>query len=134
MGTPGADISKFRGCLLGAAIGDAFGAPYEHSKAAALEIHDGYRTGVYGTKPGASTDDSTLLGLHAQAWIDWNEEAVLSADEYYVQRLIDWAKSEPPDIGGQTTVAINSHIKGIPVKDTGSCGNGSLMADRKSVV
>lgn len=114
---------RFRGCIVGAAIGDALGAPWEFTKSAQVDLrNDDYGVGVFNTKPGDATDDSTLLKFHAEAIIEG------SVKHYYVESLKEWYLSKPPDMGGQTRAAIEAHIDGKPVPDTGSCGNGSLMA------
>lgn len=129
MSTRPAEKSRFRGVLLGAAVGDAFGAQYEHQPAGELinVKFEAYGHGIYGHEPGGSTDDSTLTGFHADAWIESDGDEPYM-HELYVKKLIEWYNGNPKDMGRQTHSAISSYIAGLAVKDSGSCGNGSLMA------
>ncbi|MCA1842155.1 MAG: ADP-ribosylglycohydrolase family protein [Actinobacteria bacterium] len=117
------DVDRFRGALVGLALGDALGAPYEF-KAPPFTVEAEFREGVFGTLPGHPTDDSTLAVFVA--------EAVLEAHDWpagYTRRLVAWMQSGPPDIGNQTRRAAQRWAAGTaPVPDEAAQGNGSLMA------
>jgi ADP-ribosyl-[dinitrogen reductase] hydrolase len=115
---------RFRGALLGLALGDALGAPYEF-KVPPFDMDPmRFRPGVFGHGPGEGTDDSTLAMFCA--------EALLEGDLWhgYPRRLVEWVESSPPDVGGQTSIAAMSWAaRGEPPDpDEEAQGNGSLMA------
>jgi ADP-ribosylglycohydrolase len=126
-------LDRYRGCLLGVALGDALGAPYEFSSPP-FEVAREFRPGVFGTAPGHPTDDSTLAAACAEALLEAGRaggaggiEAGFAAG--YVRRLVAWATSDPPDIGIQTRRAVDAWQTGHPPPaDEAAQGNGSLMA------
>ncbi|MGH8991876.1 MAG: ADP-ribosylglycohydrolase family protein, partial [Acidimicrobiia bacterium] len=123
-------LDRYRGCLLGVALGDALGAPYEF-KTPPFEVAGDFRPGVFGTAPGHPTDDSTLAVACAEALLDAEADAdapgAFAAG--YVRRLLAWAASGPPDIGNQTRVAVDAWQAGHPPAPADAAqGNGSLMA------
>jgi ADP-ribosylglycohydrolase len=117
-------LDRYTGCLLGVALGDALGAPYEF-RHPPFEVAGEFRPGVFGTAPGHPTDDSTLAVACAEALLD--EPGDFAAG--YVRRLLAWAASGPPDIGNQTRRAVEAWRAGHPPPDDDAAqGNGSLMA------
>ena len=116
-------LDRYRGALVGLALGDALGAPYEF-QTPPFPVETEFRTGVFGTAPGHPTDDSTLALFAA--------EAVLESDHWaggYTRRLVAWMQSGPPDIGNQTRLAAQRWAAGVaPEPDEAAQGNGSLMA------
>lgn len=116
-------VDRYRGALVGLALGDALGAPYEF-KAPPFTVDAVFHQGVFRTAPGHPTDDSTLALFAAEAVLeagDWNAG--------YTRRLVAWMQSGPPDIGNQTSVAAQRWAAGAaPEPDEGAQGNGSLMA------
>lgn len=117
-------LDRFTGCLLGVALGDALGAPYEF-RHPPFEVAHEFRPGVFGTAPGHPTDDSTLAVACAEALL--HERGDFAAG--YVRRLVAWADSGPPDIGNQTHRAVEAWRAGHPPPDDETAqGNGSLMA------
>jgi ADP-ribosylglycohydrolase len=135
-GSPDDDpvLDRYRGCLLGVALGDALGAPYEFFSPP-FEVAREFRPGVFGTAPGHPTDDSTLAVACAEALLEaagpepapGQPPAGFAAG--YVRRLVAWATSGPPDIGHQTRRAVAAWQAGHPPPgDETAQGNGSLMA------
>jgi ADP-ribosylglycohydrolase len=127
-------LDRYRGCLLGVALGDALGAPYEFFSPP-FEVARRFRPGVFGTAPGHPTDDSTLAVACAEALLEaagteaapGQPPAGFAAG--YVRRLVAWATSDPPDIGNQTRRAVGAWQAGHPPPDDDAAqGNGSLMA------
>ncbi len=54
-------MSRFRGCLLGLAVGDAVGATVEFQQRGSLfPINDMIGGGPYGLEPGQGTDDTSM--------------------------------------------------------------------------
>lgn len=122
-------LDRYQGCLLGVALGDALGAPYEF-KHPPFEVDTAaFGTGCFGTAPGHPTDDSTLAVACAEALLEGED---LNPDGFptgYVRRLVAWATSDPPDIGNQTRRAVAAWRAGHPPPDDDHAqGNGSLMA------
>jgi ADP-ribosylglycohydrolase len=116
-------LDRFRGALLGLALGDALGAPYEFSRPP-FEVSGDFRRGYFGTDPGHPTDDTALALACAGALLD--PEGLARG---YVRRLLEWAAGAPPDIGGQTRRAVAAWRLGRPpAADEAAQGNGSLMA------
>ena len=116
-------VDRYRGALIGLALGDALGAPYEF-RSPPFTVEAVFRPGAFGTGPGHPTDDSTLALFAA--------EAVLEAGDWtagYTRRLVAWMESGPPDIGNQTRRAAQSWAVGAPPEPNEAAqGNGSLMA------
>jgi ADP-ribosyl-[dinitrogen reductase] hydrolase len=129
---------RVTGMLVGAAIGDALGAPYEFKAPGTFTVGSEFGRGVFDTAPGAPTDDSTLVRLHAESWVEacnkpnTKDQFRPSFDKFksiYVDKLIAWKKSGPPDIGGQTSSAISTwQSTGKGPGETAGSGNGALMA------
>jgi ADP-ribosylglycohydrolase len=116
-------VDRYRGALVGLALGDALGAPYEF-RSPPFTVEAVFRQGVFGTAPGHPTDDSTLALFAAEAVLepgDWTAG--------YTRRLVAWMESGPPDIGNQTRRAAQSWAAGAPPEpEEAAQGNGSLMA------
>lgn len=125
---------RAEGCLLGACIGDAWGAPYEFGPP--RDVPTGYQRGVFGTMPGHPTDDSTLMLLlaeHLAEVIDAHGGQAPDPDEVswdgYTRRLVTWVDGDPPDVGAATRHAAKMWKQGTaPAPDDSVQGNGSLMA------
>jgi ADP-ribosyl-[dinitrogen reductase] hydrolase len=122
------------GGILGLALGDALGAPFEFRRA-----HDipsplpAYELPWMGRPPGSWTDDT------AMARNLWNSLVAnggsLDTDDV-LRRHLEWLESSPPDVGNQTVAALREHQRGSPnaaeaVFDRRgpevSAGNGSVM-------
>ena len=79
-------LDQFKGCLLGAAIGDALGMARESTPPDFQRLHDGYRRAWRGhpnagLKPGQFTDDTQLMLLVAGMLADgtYSESAYTAA-------------------------------------------------------
>ncbi|WP_448638677.1 ADP-ribosylglycohydrolase family protein [Geodermatophilus sp. URMC 63] len=130
---------RVAGALVGSAVGDALGAPFEFgplgafsarfpapARGSATEMCGG---GPAGREPGEFTDDTQLALLVAASLLerDGLDEADLFA------RFVAWAQAGPPDIGAQTRAVLTS---GLPwdraaadhvARSGRAAGNGSLM-------
>lgn len=116
---------RFEGCLLGLTIGDALGAPYEFGQPMADNAPVEFGPGVFGTAPGEGTDDTALAFILAESLIDRREFVRTN----YARRLVEWADSNPPDIGAQTSKAARAWHGGYgPEPDENAQGNGAVMA------
>ena len=128
-------MDKFKGCLLGLAIGDALGCTLEFKKPGTFEpITTIVGGGVHKLKAGQWTDDTSLALCLAQSLIDckgfdakdqmqkyckWDEEGYMSST------------GECFDIGNTTLKALNKYrATGEPysgMTEDSSAGNGSIM-------
>jgi ADP-ribosylglycohydrolase len=114
---------RFRGCLVGLALGDALGAPYEFQSAP--EPDGAFHRGTFGTAPGHPTDDTMLAIALAESLVACGE---LDGPDFG-RRLVAWLNTNPPDIGNQCRAAARSWARGEPPSpDPDAQGNGSLMA------
>src|SRR3712207_9372676 len=127
------------GALVGSAVGDALGAPFEFgppgqftarfpapARGARTEMCGG---GPLGREPGEFTDDTQMALLLATALV---ERGGLDEADLF-DRFLRWAAADPPDIGTQTRAVLGSGLSwdtaaGEHFGRTGrAAGNGSLM-------
>jgi ADP-ribosyl-[dinitrogen reductase] hydrolase len=128
-------LDRFRGCLLGLAVGDAVGTTLEFKpKGSFTPIADMVGGGPFRLKPGQWTDDTSMAlclatsllecqGFDAddqmQRYSRWKDEGYLSSDGRCF------------DIGNTVSKALRRYkVHGNPfagATDTYSAGNGSLM-------
>ena len=129
------DTSRFRGCLLGLAVGDAVGTTVEfQSRGSFPPVTDMVGGGPFDLRPGEWTDDTSMalcLGaslLHVggfdatdqmNRYCNWWDNGYLSSD------------GESFDIGNTVREALTRYKKlGDPMSgstDSRSAGNGSIM-------
>src|SRR3954452_1998667 len=135
-----AQLDGVCGAVLGTAVGDALGAPYEFGLATVGP--DGPRMiggGVGGFAPGEWTDDTTMSWAIldvAATGADLRSEEALTA---IARNFRDWYDTRPPDIGSQTRTilgAVGANPTGAAMTSTSydlhartghTAGNGSLM-------
>ncbi|GAB7190858.1 hypothetical protein NUM3379_15650 [Kineococcus sp. NUM-3379] len=130
---------RVSGALIGAAVGDALGAPFEFgpphwfsdrfpapARGVSTEMCGG---GQLGWEPGEFTDDTQMALLLAQSLVE--HDGLDEADVF--ARFHRWAEANPPDIGVQTRAVLGS---GLPWDRAAAehfrtggraAGNGSLM-------
>ena len=127
------------GALVGSAVGDALGAPFEFgppdafsarfptaARGVATEMCGG---GTLGWEPGEFTDDTQMALLLGQSLVE--RGGLDEADVF--DRFRRWAQADPPDIGIQTSAVLRSglgweaaaaeHVRA----GHRAAGNGSLM-------
>ncbi|CPS21880.1 ribosylglycohydrolase [Mycobacteroides abscessus] len=127
------DLDRARGALIGAAAGDALGAPYEFTRPGSDAEIIPKGGGAFGWEPSEWTDDTAMTVavarglLAANALADHGLNAV--AQEFRV-----WLSSGPKDVGRQTKVVIlhggstaQSMTEFARTKVDRGAGNGSLM-------
>jgi ADP-ribosylglycohydrolase len=121
-------LKKFKGCLLGAAIGDALGMPNESTAPKLNKMKYGYRRPYKGhpnedLKPGQYTDDTQLMILVATLIADgkYNEERYSSA----LHEIYDKGNLRFPD-GTVSAVCEENVKKNIPRKGVKSTTSGCL--------
>lgn len=126
---------RFRGCLVGLALGDALGAAVEFKAPGTFAPVTGLRDGgVFGLEPGEWTDDTSMalcLGVSLielgeynptdvmQRWVRWYMQGYLSVTGVCF------------DIGNTTAVALRdfANTSKLPTKPKGvnAAGNGAIM-------
>ena len=130
---------RVAGALVGSAVGDALGAPFEFGPPGQFsqrfpEPARGVQTemcggGSLGWAPGQFTDDTQMALIAAESLV---ERAGLDEADVFA-RFQAWAEAEPPDIGRQTRAVLGS---GSPWHEAAArhfartghaAGNGSLM-------
>ena len=125
---------RFRGCLIGLAVGDALGAPIEFMPPGTFEPVTDFRGGgPHGLNAGEWTDDTSLALCLAESLIE--KEGFDPIDQ--LNRYCRWyhegyfsVNGRCFDIGNTTLEALHEFEKtGTPCGQTEeySCGNGSLM-------
>ncbi|MFF5771556.1 ADP-ribosylglycohydrolase family protein [Streptomyces californicus] len=131
---------RVAGAVVGSAVGDALGAPFEFGLAGVFTARfpDGVGTmcGGGGWDPGEATDDTQMAVLVGESLL---ERAGLDLPDLF-DRFRRWAAGEPKDIGLQTedvltggepwdrAAALHFQVNGR------AAGNGSLMRAATSAV
>lgn len=98
---------KIAGALYGVAVGDALGAPLEFMSAEEISREYGYVTDMVGggwlnVRPGETTDDTAMTLAVAEGIMERPDSPIEAIGE----RFINWADSDPKDIGGTCRCAI----------------------------
>jgi ADP-ribosyl-[dinitrogen reductase] hydrolase len=131
-------LSRFEGCLVGLAVGDALGAPVEGKSRAGIEtvhgrLKDMVGGGWHGLPPGHYTDDTAMMLCIARSIIDKG----CFDPEDAARRFLGWFDAGPIGIGRTTWIALSAMKDGASWKEAGeiahqrlgglSAGNGSIM-------
>ncbi|SDY30674.1 ADP-ribosyl-[dinitrogen reductase] hydrolase [Modestobacter sp. DSM 44400] len=128
---------RVAGALIGSAVGDALGAPFEFGPPGAFTARfplpaRGLATemcGAPGREPGEFTDDTQLALLLGTSLV---ERGGLDEADVFA-RFQTWARADPSDIGSRTRAVLGS---GLPwqaaaaehaARSGHAAGNGSLM-------
>jgi ADP-ribosyl-[dinitrogen reductase] hydrolase len=121
------------GCLLGLALGDALGAPFEFRRRE--EIPDplpAFQLGWRDRPPGTWTDDTAMA---RSLWRSLTDIGRLDTRDV-LRRHLEWLATDPPDVGNLTRAVLRRIRDGVPdaaaryVAERGpevSAGNGSVM-------
>ena len=122
------------GGILGLALGDALGAPFEFRRAHDIPWPIPAFELPWMDRPTGSWTDDTAMARNLWASLIANG-GTLDTDDV-LRRHLEWLESSPPDIGNQTLAALREHQRGTPdaakaVFDRRgpevSAGNGSVM-------
>jgi ADP-ribosyl-[dinitrogen reductase] hydrolase len=134
--TIGAEIlNRYRGCLLGLAVGDALGTTLEFKPPGSfMPITNMIGGGPFNLKPGQWTDDTSMALCLAESLIECQGFNPKDQMERYVRWWKEGHLSSTGtcfDIGNTTRTALATFLKtGNPFSgpsDSYSAGNGSLM-------
>lgn len=129
-------LDRAVGAVLGSAVGDALGAPYEFGPAGQLSARGEEMCGGGGWDPGEATDDTQMAVLVAESLL---EHGGLELPDVFA-RFQRWAAGQPKDIGLQTEDVLTN---GMPwdlaaavhfQENARAAGNGSLMRAAGSAV
>ncbi|MEU1472724.1 ADP-ribosylglycohydrolase family protein [Streptomyces sp. NPDC005761] len=128
------------GAVVGSAVGDALGAPFEFGPAGVYTARFPDRVGMMcgggGWDPGEATDDTQMSVLVAESLL---ERGSLDLPDLF-RRFRQWAAGDPKDIGLQTEAVLTSGdpwdiAAALHFQLTGrAAGNGSLMRAACSAV
>ena len=121
------------GSVLGLALGDALGAPFELRRAAQVpDPLPAFELGWMGMPPGSTTDDTAMARNLVRSLV---EHGALDTNDV-LARHISWLETRPPDVENLTRVVLSRAAEGAPdaareyVERRGpevSAGNGSVM-------
>jgi ADP-ribosyl-[dinitrogen reductase] hydrolase len=129
---------RYRGALVGSAVGDALGATVEFkSRAEIVRTHGQLRDIIGGgwlrLRAGEVTDDTQMALCIARSLAERGE---FDGDDI-AARFVDWYRSNPPDIGNTTRDALVRLASGVPWQEAGQqtheamrprdASNGSVM-------
>lgn len=113
---------KFIGALLGLAIGDALGMPFEGWNSRDIRKKWDRKSFLSraGLKPGQFTDDTMLAMAQAESLIDKGG----FDPEDTAKKLVEWyKKGDTRGVGKVTKEAIEKLLKGIPWRESGIGGD-----------
>jgi ADP-ribosyl-[dinitrogen reductase] hydrolase len=122
------------GSVLGLAIGDALGAPFEFRRARDIPSPiPAFELPWMGLPPGSWTDDTAMA---RNLWTSLISTGGLLDPDDVARRHLAWYATDPPDIGNQTRAALRERAEGTPEPARAvferrgpevSAGNGSVM-------
>lgn len=126
--------SRFTGCLLGSAVGDALGMPLEGMRATSIRdrvgrVRDFLDAPWRMLKAGQWTDDTKMMLCHARSIV--RKGRVDAPDT--AREFLAWFKSgDWRGIGGSTYEAMQRLLAGVPPEESGAsgemaAGNGVAM-------
>ena len=131
-------IERFRGCLVGLALGDALGAPVEGMGREEIErrygrVRELFGGGWLGLGPGEWTDDTAMMLCIARSIVGKGR----FDPEDIALKFLGWFRAGALGIGRTTWVALEALRGGASWQDAGqiahqrlgglSAGNGSIM-------
>ncbi|GAB1821486.1 ADP-ribosylglycohydrolase family protein [Herbidospora sp. RD11066] len=124
------------GAVVGSAVGDALGAPFEFGPPGALSASGDEMRGGGGWDPGEATDDTQMAVHVAESLL---ERGGLDLEDVFT-RFRRWAADDPKDIGLQTEDVLTRGLPWDRAADAHyrtarhAAGNGSLMRAATSAV
>jgi ADP-ribosyl-[dinitrogen reductase] hydrolase len=120
--------------ILGLAVGDALGAPFEFRRAVSVPSPlPAFELGWMGLPPGTWTDDTAMA---RNLWRSLIEHGGRLRPEDVLARHIEWLATDPPDVGNLTRWVLSRAREGEPEAARAyvdlrgpevSAGNGSVM-------
>ncbi len=115
------------GSILGLAVGDALGAPFEFRRRS--EVPDplpAFELPWMGMPPGTWTDDTAMARNLWRSLIE--HDCALDLSDVLARHLV-WLATDPPDVGNQTALALREGAEAVFERrgPEVSAGNGSVM-------
>ena len=135
---PLGEADRFRGCLVGLAVGDCLGGPVEFWSRAEIRAKHGRLTELFGggwlnLAPGEYTDDTQMMLCIARSIV---KKGRFDPDDVAVE-FVRWYDTRPKDIGNITRTALAKIKAGRPWREASrdahddlggkSAGNGGVM-------
>ena len=124
---------RYRGSILGLAVGDALGAPVEFKRPGSFEpVTDMSSGGAFGLRPGQWTDDTSLALCLAESLVETNGFDLIDQLDRYVRWYREGHLSstgECFDIGNTTKMALN-HYEETKDPHSGPTGPATAGTDR----
>ncbi len=129
---------RFRGCLVGLAVGDALGATVENLRREEIRARFGLHTEMVGggwldLEPGEGTDDTAMALCIARSIAELGR---VDPDDI-ARRFVEWLLSVPKDVGRTVAAVLIRILDGEPWAEAAervyrqaprhTAGNGSLM-------
>lgn len=138
---------RILGCLMGGAIGDALGMPFEemplsfrekkYGRKRIIDFEPGYKYNQkqQDAEPGSVTDDTEMTLATAESIIEHSSvvtKGIADTLLRWFNRQLPWLKgsSEIRNIGPTTSQALQRYAKGISYKESGVDGGGCGAAIR----
>lgn len=122
------------GAIIGLAVGDALGAPFEFRRRDSIPSPlPAFELAWMGLPPGTWTDDTALA---RNLWTSLIEDRGRFVPGELMDRHVAWLRSGPPDVGNLTRRVLSRYADGqldaarLYVEERGpevSAGNGSVM-------
>ncbi|GEE03490.1 hypothetical protein nbrc107696_39360 [Gordonia spumicola] len=108
-----ATLDRARGALVGGAVGDALGVPYEFGLRLGTSTEPVMRGGGLGDfAPGEWSDDTSMAMGVAMAGARHRTLGTAEALDDVAAGFLDWFESNPPDIGNQTRAVLGAVRRG----------------------
>ncbi|MFC6467396.1 ADP-ribosylglycohydrolase family protein [Gordonia humi] len=105
-------LDRARGALVGAAVGDALGVPYEFAPRLSAQTEPVMRGGGLGDfAPGEWSDDTAMLMAVARAGAEHGSLTTQAALDTVAEGFLDWFSSNPPDVGNQTRRVLSAALR-----------------------
>jgi len=126
------------GMIIGAAVGDALGAPLEFMSHEQIEIKHGRVTdmlggGWLGLRSGGWTDDTAMMLLLLESLI----EKKTFDEKDVARRYVEWFRTRPVAIGNTVRAALSLLDEGVPLEEASRRaheGAGGVSADNDTVM
>ena len=130
-------LDRARGALIGCAVGDALGVPYEFAPPLSGTEEPVMRGGGLGDfAPGEWSDDTAMAIAVARAAAAHRELLSPASLDAVADGFHDWYATDPPDVGNQTRRVLSAARTGTPMRAASddlafaghrTGGNGALM-------
>lgn len=129
---------RYRGAMVGSAVGDALGATVEFTSRAEIQARHGVHRDITGggwlhLAAGEVTDDTQMARCLARSLVSRGR---FDGDDI-AANFVEWYRSNPPDIGNTTRHALVQLAAGVPWSESGQrthdamrpndASNGSIM-------